>query len=41
MVGINNIQVGSSWIDPMVSFLKDGTLLEDRIEVEKIQRKAP
>lgn len=33
--------MGSSWIDPVITFLKDGTLPQDRIEAEKIQRKAP
>ena len=28
-------------MDPIVSFLKDDTLLEEKSEAEKIQRKAP
>ena len=41
MVGIHSIQVGSSWMGLIVSFLMDGTLPEDKSEVEKIRRKAP
>ena len=41
IVGVHSIQVGSSWMDPLVSFLRDGTLPEDRSKVEKIRRKAP
>ena len=28
-------------MDPVVSFLKDGTLPNDKIEVDKVRRKAP
>ena len=41
MVGIHNIQVGLSQMDPLVSFLRNGTLPEDKSEAKKIQRKAP
>jgi len=40
-VGVHFTQVGPSWMDPIVSFLRDGTLPENRIEVEKTRRKAP
>lgn len=40
-VGVNFTQIGHSWMDPIVSFLKDGTLLEDIIEAEKTHKKAP
>lgn len=34
-------RVGPIWMDPIVSFLKDGTLAEDRAEANKTQRKVP
>ena len=40
MVQIHQVRVGPSWMDPIVSFLKDDTLLEEKSEAEKIQRKA-
>ena len=41
LVGVHNIQVEPSWVDPLVTFLKQGLLLEDGGEAEKIRRKAP
>ena len=41
MVGIHSIKVGPSWMDPLISFLRDGTLLEDKSKAEKIRRKSP
>ena len=41
MVQIYQVRVGPSWMDPIVSFLKDDTLLEEKSETEKIRRKAP
>ena len=40
-IGVSTIHVGSSWMDPIVSLSKDGTLPEDKTEAKKIQRKAP
>lgn len=40
LVGVHFMRVGPSWMDPIVSFLKDGTLPDDRIEAKKIHRKA-
>ena len=40
MVQIHQVRVGSSWMDPIVSFLKDDTLPEEKSEAEKIRRKA-
>ena len=37
---INFTRAGLSWQDPLFAFLKDGILLEDRVEVEKVRRKA-
>lgn len=39
-VRVNMIHVSPSWMDPVVSFLKDGTLPKNRIKAEKVQRKA-
>ena len=41
MVRIHQVRVGPSWMDPIVSFLKDDTLPEEKSEAEKIRRKAP
>jgi len=38
---IHSIQVGPSWMDLLVLFLRTGLLLEDKGKAEKIQRKAP
>lgn len=39
-VEVLSIQVGPSWMDPIVTFLKQGLLLEDKGEVEKVRRRA-
>ena len=41
IVQIHQVRVGPSWMDPIVSFLKDDTLPEEKLEAEKIRRKAP
>ena len=41
MVHIHEVRVGPSWMDPIVRFLKDDVLLEEKLEVEKIRRNAP
>ena len=41
MVGVHQFRVSLSWMDPLVSFLKDGVLPDNKGEAEKIQRKAP
>ena len=38
---VHTIQVDPSWMDPLVSFLRDGSLSEDKGEADKIRRKAP
>ena len=38
---VQQIKIGSSWMDPIVSFLKDDILPPDKLETDKIQRKAP
>ena len=41
MVQIHQVKMGSIWMDPIVSFLKDDTLPEEKSEAEKIRRKTP
>ncbi|XP_030941916.1 uncharacterized protein LOC115966929 [Quercus lobata] len=41
MAHIHEVIVGPSWMDPMVKFLKDDILPEEKLEAEKIRRKAP
>uniref|UniRef100_A0A7N2LIP1 Integrase catalytic domain-containing protein n=1 Tax=Quercus lobata TaxID=97700 RepID=A0A7N2LIP1_QUELO len=41
MVHVHEVRVGPSWMDPMVRFLKDDILPEEKSEAEKIRRKAP
>ena len=38
---VQQIMVGSSWMDPIISFLKEDTLPSEKLEDEKIWRKAP
>ena len=38
---VHQIRVGPSWMDPIISFLKEDTLPSDKLETEKIRRKAP
>ena len=40
MVHIHEVRVGPSWMDPIVRFLKDDILLEEKSEAEKIRRNA-
>ena len=39
MVHIHQIRVGPSWMDPIVLFLNEDILLEEKSESEKVQRK--
>ena len=39
-VQINQIRVGPSWMDSIIQFLKEDILLEEKIEADKIRRKA-
>ena len=36
MVHIHEVRVGPSWMDPIVRFLKDDVLPEEKSEAEKI-----
>ena len=37
---IHHVRVGPSWMDSIIQFLKEDILPEERIEVDKVQRKA-
>ena len=38
---IHQVKVGSSWMDPIVLFLREDILPADKLEADKVQRKAP
>jgi len=40
MIYVHNVRVGPSWMDPLVLFLKDDILPEEKNEANKIRRKA-
>ena len=40
-VQVHRIMVGPSWMDPLVLFLKEGTLPNEKGEADKVRRKAP
>ena len=41
MVQIHQVRMSLSWMDPIVSFLKDDILPKEKSKAEKIRRKAP
>ena len=41
MVRIHEVKVGPSWMDPIVKFLKDNILPEEKSKAKKIRRNAP
>ena len=41
VVHVHQVRVGPNWMDPIVLFLREDILPEDKIEVDKIGRKAP
>ena len=41
MICVHHVRIGPSWMDPIIQFLSKNILLEDKLEVEKIHRKAP
>ncbi|XP_075670109.1 uncharacterized protein LOC142639858 [Castanea sativa] len=41
VVHVHQIKVGPSWIDPVVLYLKENILLEEKSKAEKVCRKAP
>ena len=40
MVQINQVRAGPSWMDPITQFLKEDILPEEKIEANKIRKKA-
>jgi len=41
MVHVHQVIVEPSWMDPIVLFLKEDILPEEKLEIDKIRRKAP
>ena len=41
VVCVHHVRVGPSWMDPIVLFLREDVLLEDKSEADKLRRKAP
>lgn len=41
VVEVCSLYVGTSWINPIVAFLEQGLLPEDKCEAEKVHRNAP
>ena len=41
MVHVHQVRVGPSWMDPIVLFLNEDILPEEKLEAEKVWRKAP
>ena len=39
-IRVHNVRAGPSWMDPLVLFLKHDTLPDDKVEADKIRRKA-
>ena len=37
---VHQVKVGSSWMDPIVLFLREDILPKDKSEVNKVRRKA-
>ncbi|XP_075663217.1 uncharacterized protein LOC142632757 [Castanea sativa] len=40
-VQVHQVMVGPSWMDPLILFLNEGTLPDEKGEADKVQRKAP
>ena len=41
VVHVQQVRVGPNWMDPIVLFLKEDILLEDKSEVDEVRRKVP
>ena len=41
MIHVHQVRVGPSWMDPIISFLKDDILPEEKSKAVKVRRKAP
>ena len=37
---VHQIRIGPSWMDSIMQFLKEDTLPEERVEADKVRRKA-
>ena len=40
-IHVHQVRVGPSWMDPIVLFLREDILPADKLEADKVQRKAP
>ena len=40
VVQINQVRAGPSWMDPIMQFLKEDVLPEEKTEIDKIRKKA-
>ena len=40
VIHVHQVRVGPSWMDPLVLFIKDDILLEEKTKADKIRRKA-
>ena len=38
---VHHVKIGPSWMDPIIQFLSKNVLPKDKLEAEKIRRKAP
>ena len=41
MIYVNHVRVGPNWMNPIIQFLSKDVLPYDKLEAEKIRRKAP
>ena len=41
VIHVHHVRVGPSWMDPLVLFLKEDILTEEKTEADKIRRNAP
>ena len=41
MARVHQVKVGPSWMDPIILFLREDVLSEDKSKVDKVRRKAP
>ena len=41
MVHVHQIRIGPTWMDPIVLFLKEDIMPEDKLEADKVRRKVP
>ena len=41
MIYVSHVRIGPSWLDPIIQFLSKDALPYEKLEAEKIPRKAP